>query len=50
LTSALKRIDGVDRVVGITNVDEFFGTEDAVMLRRIIPEKLLSSQEMDAAK
>jgi uncharacterized protein len=50
LTSALKLIDGVERVVSLTNVDEFFGTEEAVIRRRILPEGPMSQQEMDAAR
>jgi len=50
LTDALKRINGVDRVVSITNVEEFFGTEEAIMLRRIVPKERLSQAKLAAAK
>src|SRR6056297_1923342 len=50
LTDALKRVDGVDRVVSITNAEEFFGTEDAIMLRRIVPKGRLSPGELAEAK
>ncbi|MFP4531699.1 MAG: efflux RND transporter permease subunit [Desulfobacterales bacterium] len=50
LTDALKRVDGVDRVVSITNVEAFFGTEEAIMLRRIVPNERLSQAKLAAAK
>jgi hypothetical protein len=50
LTDALKRVSGVDRVVSITNVEEFFGTEDAIMLRRIVPKGRLSPAELADAR
>lgn len=50
LTGALKRVDGVDRVVSITNAEEFVGTEEAIMLRQIVPDGRLSPQELAAAK
>ncbi len=50
LTDALKRVDGVDRVVSITNVEEFFGTEDAIMLRQIVPDGKLSPRQLAVAK
>jgi len=50
LTDALKRINGVERVVSLTNVEEFFGTEDAILLRQIVPIGRLTPQELAAAK
>jgi len=50
LSDALKRVDGVDRVVSITNVEEFFGTEQAIILRPIVPGGQLSAQELAKAK
>ncbi len=38
LTAALEKIDGIDRVLSLTNVEEFYGEDDYVELRKIIPD------------
>ncbi len=50
LTTALRKIDGVDRVVSLTNLEEFVGCEDAVMLREIVPPSPLSSEKAQEAR
>ena len=46
LTAALEEIDGVDRVLSLTNIKEFFGEEDYVELRNIIPKGNLSKKQL----
>lgn len=50
LTAKLERIPGVERVVSITNVEQFFGTDEAVLLRRVVPEGRLTPADLKAAK
>ncbi|MBS3755035.1 MAG: MMPL family transporter [Desulfobacterales bacterium] len=50
LTDALRRVDGVDRVVSLTSVEEFHGTEDTIMLRQVVPDGRLTDSQADRAK
>ena len=50
LTSALKKIDGIDRVLSLTNVEEFYGEEDTVELRKIIPAGELTPEQIKHAR
>jgi len=50
LTDALERIPGVDRVVSLTNMEEFFGTEEAIVLRPIVPPGALGPDEREAVR
>jgi len=50
LTAALKQIDGVERVLSLTNIEEFYGEEDYVELRNIIPPGDLSKKQLTAVQ
>ncbi len=50
LTRELKRVDGVERVVSITNAEAFTGCKDAIMLRPIVPAGWLTQKKMERAK
>ncbi len=46
LTASLENIPGIDRVVSLTNVEEFFGAEDYVELRPVVPSGALLPAEI----
>jgi hypothetical protein len=50
LTEALEKIDGIDRVLSLTNVEEFYGEDDTVELRKIIPDGNLSTKQIPLTK
>ncbi len=50
LTDALERINGIERVLSLTNVEEFYGEKDYVELRKIIPDGELTAEQIQFAK
>jgi len=46
LTRALERVDGVERVVSLTRAEQFHGSQEAIMLRPIVPEGRLTKEEL----
>ena len=50
LTEALENINGIDRVLSLSNMEEFYGEDDTVELRKIIPDGELSTKQIQFAK
>lgn len=50
LTRALEEIDGIERVISLTSVEEFYGHADTVELRKIVPPGELTSKEITRAR
>ena len=50
LTESLETIRGIDRVVSLTNVEEFFGADDYVELRRVVPAGSLTREQIARAR
>jgi predicted RND superfamily exporter protein len=50
LSEALERIEGVERVVSLTHVEEFQGSRDAILLRPVVPPGSLTPAKAARAR
>jgi len=50
LTKTLENINGIDRVLSLSNVEEFYGEDDTVELRKIIPNGELTADQIQYVK
>ena len=50
LTDGIASVEGVERVISLTNVEEIVGKEDEVLFTKIIPEGALSNDALQGIK